>query len=239
MKTEAVVIKNINELKEIEKPSSYLSEVYVPIYSSRIIEYLEPEYTFIRAEKYYPGSTKHTVTLKNKDDDTIIFFNSYDGKRAFSMIFNYGNISIPLDIDKQVHKGENAKTIQNEIKINKQQIFDAIKYAKHIVNALKATKVREEDKKFIEDEVFKRIKKRENFISLEQFKTNRSTETFFDYIENTVDNYLEGNYHIVIKNAKNQEKNRVGRRVKSKFERLEITNRVFKTLFKNRPDIFI
>ena len=65
---------------------------------------------------------------------------------------------------------------------------------------------------------------------------SRTYNTIFSYIETVIDRYIKGEYYIANKST---DKIRRGSKVKSKFTQMTITNKIYKYLKDNFPQIFI
>jgi hypothetical protein len=230
-------IKSIEDLKKLEVVSSNVSEKYVPIYTSQIIEELSPEFEFVRATKYFPGGTRHEAVLRttlfNENGDFILIENSYDRSRSFRLSFLNNGILIPLNLEKIVHRGENAQNLANDLLVNKDEVLAALENAKKIVAYFKSTKISKKLKKEIFEIVFeKHLEKRyEVDVTIAD-----SYDTIFKYIETIVDRYINGEYFIANKSTN---KIRKGTKIKSRFTQMNLTNKIYKYLKDNFPAIFI
>ncbi len=141
------IFKDINTLKAFEIVSSNVSKQYVPVYTSEIIDELSPTFKFIEGVRYHACNSVHSVTLQNKEGDIISIDNSYDRSRAFSLRLNYGQLTIPLDLDRVIHRGESAQLLADELLLDKEILFKAIKNAKTVGLSLKESKIPESFKK--------------------------------------------------------------------------------------------
>jgi len=227
-------ITKVEDLKSFEKISQYVSEQYVPLYTSEIVKELEGSFEFESAVRYCDSGTMHSVTLVNREGDRIHIDNSYDRSRAFSLRFTDGQITIPLDLDKVVHRGTNAKELIDNIHRDKNSIVEALQDAKTTVLNLKETKITKEFKEAIIAVIFKDV-----LVSKEvDITIADSYDTFYEYIHTVTDRFLKGEYHTVGRNDKS-DMIRKGRVIKSRFRRLDVTLKVYKFLKSNVPELFI
>lgn len=231
------IITDENELETFENVSPKVSNKYVPIYTSEIVRDLAPEYTFVEAVRYCTYNTMHSVLLKNDEGDAIVIDNSYDRTRAFSLHYSIGKFNIPLNLERQVHIGENAKHLVEDLTLNKADIKVAIENAKIIAQNLKETHIIDKFKTDIINIVFKQITSRKNFVELD-LDIADSYDNFFDFINTVVDRYYKGEYHIVKKTAKG-ESIKKGRVIKSRFSKLKITNKIHKYLVESAIELFV
>jgi hypothetical protein len=222
----------IEKLKDFERVSGAVSEKYVPIYTSKIVEALK-DWEFIDGIRYTKGRTFHSVKLK-KNDDYIIIDNSFDRSRAFSFKLVAGNTYIPLGLNRVIHRGEGAGKINDEIAENPEAINEAVKNAKLIANKLDRIPATETFKKAIIDTVFEKTKNAKNFDELDLI-IGYSYDTVKKYVDTVVDRYIDGEYYIV----KTDGKIRKGRKIKSKYREVEVKNKVFKTIIKEYPELIV
>ena len=225
-------LKNIEAVKRIENVDPAVSDQYVPIYTSKIVEHLQPECQFIVGWKFFPKLSAHNVVLSYKDE-TIIITNSYDRSRAFSMLIGKNHFYVPVKLDRVIHRGQGAEEVAEEFINNKKALFEGIENAKKIVNYFKDTKITEKTKKEIFNIVFKRqIDQGKKII----ITIGDSYNTIQKYIDTIVERYFEGDYYT--ENPKNG-KIRKGRKIKSRFNQLYVTNKIVKYIEQNHPEIFI
>lgn len=224
----------IEKLKGFEKIDKKCSAKYVPIYSSRIIKNLSPEYSFTIGQKYTASRSTHAIYLQNEDNDTIQIENSYDRSRAFSLRFVDSNITIPLDLNRVIHTGFNAQNLVENLLEDKDELNTALEHAKTTVRYLKDTKIPKSFKKKVLEVVFEDKQKLKTTKEID-ITIASSYNTFYDYIDTVVGRYLEGQYLIVNQKGKT----RKGLRLKNRFKRLDVTNKVYKLLVQENPEIFI
>ena len=236
-KSKVRIITDQNELEIFENVSPKVSAKYVPIYTSEVVRDLAPEFKFVEGVRYCSYNTMHSVLLKNEDGDVIVMDNSYDRSRAFSLYFSVGKFNIPLNLDRQIHIGENARHLVEDLTLNKKDIQKAIEDAKTIARNFKDTHIIDDFKKEIIDIVFKQVKSRKNFVELDLIIAD-GYDNFFDFINTVIDRYYKGQYHVVKKTAKGERIHK-GRVIKSRFGRLQISNNVYKHLAKNHIELFV
>jgi hypothetical protein len=230
-------LNTIEKIKELEVISSSVSEKYVPIYTSQIIEELAPEFSLVSGSVYFDSRSRHEVVLRttrfSENGDYILIENSYDRSRSFRLSFLNNGILIPLNLEKIVHRGENAQKLTEDLLVNKEDVLTALENAKLIVSYFKNTKINKKLKKEILEIVFHKHLKKGFEIDI---TIGRSYNTIFSYIETVVDRYIKGEYYIANKST---DKIRRGSKVKSKFTQMTITNKIYKYLKDNFPQIFI
>lgn len=233
MKVQSFLEKD--KIKSIETISSKVSNKYIPILSSNIVDILSPEFIFIDCTRFTPSNSQHQIRLKFRED-IISIINSYDGSKAFRMYLSSKNIQIPLNIDRQVHIGQYASSMEDSIKLNKQNLIDSIQLAHQVVDKLKNTPVHKSFEDQLLDVIFYSIKKRDGFqkISITQYGSHFNN--MYDYINFYTSEYLSGNYVVsFIKRGKDSF--RKGRPIKSSFRKLAVMNDVYKYVIKNLPQI--
>jgi hypothetical protein len=227
----SLIIENLEELRKLEKVSPEVSEQYVPIYTTKIIEELTPEFEVVNILRVFAGRNRHEVTLR-RGDDYVVIENSYDRSRSFRLSFLSKGILIPLDLEKIIHRGENAKNLTEDILVNKDKVIEALENAKTIVETLRSAPITKKHKKEILNIVFERFIKKGYEIDI---TIADSYKNFFDYIGTVVERYIDGDYYY--EGANN--KVRKGRKVKSRFLQLSITNKVYNYLKETHPAVFI
>jgi len=230
MKT--LAIKNLQELKKLEKVSSEVSDKYVPISTTKIIEELSPEFTFVSANKVFYGLSRHEVVLK-RGEDYILIENSYDRSRSFRLSFLSNGILIPLDLEKVVHIGEFAKNLVEDILVNKDKVIEALHNAKTVVTTLRNSPITLKYKKEIKNVVFEKHIKKGFKVDVGSIASRY--DNFFDYSATLAERLIDGDY--LYENDKG--KLRKGRKIKSRFLQLDAVNRVIKYLKDNNPAVFI
>lgn len=237
MKTRFAHFDNVDALNHIEKVSPKVSDKYVPIFTSKVIQNLSPEFEFKSGLKFSNANSQHMVYLKYDNQTDIAIANSFDRSRAFSVHLVSNNIHIPLDLDRQIHVGEHAASLTENFKINKSEVVDAIKHAKSIVFKLQRTPAIDRIKTDIINIVFDTPMKRKGFAELD-FKIDRDVKTVYTYINAAVDTYIKGEYHIALeKNGKDII--RKGVKINSRFKKICIMNSIYKYIEKELPEVLI
>jgi len=217
-------------------PLTGVSKKYVPILSTEIVDILAPEFEFTQGVRYYNYNSAHSIHFEYKGNH-IALENSYDRSRAFSFKLLSNWIALPLDLERQIHLGENAKALTPNFKINKSEISEAISTARTIVNKLKSVSARPEFKAEIENIVFKTIKERKGFLDI-TFEVGSQYDTVYKYINEICDTYINGHY-IYREVVNGETKNRKARKSNSNFMRLQMTNKVYAYLYENYIEAFI
>lgn len=232
-------LKDLSEVRKIENIDEKVSKKYVPIYTSEVIEHLSPEFEFNYAVKYYSFNSAHSAYL-DFNGATISIENSYDRSRAFSFKYNDGAITIPLDLNRQLHIGEKAKVVVNDISINKDAIIKGIENAKTVVEKLKFAKATDEFKDAIKNIIFKQAIEKDNFVELIDADVASTYKSVYTYVNATIKKYEEGNYRIKQVSKKDgQMELRHGRKSSSAFLKLQITNAIYEYVAENFPEAFI
>lgn len=248
-------LKNLSELKNIERISKEVSDKYVPIYTSELVEVLKPEFTFLSGFTFGSNTTKHGVTLKNKSGDKIRIYNSFDGTLAFRVYYVTESLNFSLlDNNRVVHRGDKARNISDKEHLNeiKDSIIKAIPNVKKLQTKLKTLKINTESKiaKVIKAAVFKgradyykyKIKDESyefvNYVDTvaEKAKENGNPLSIYAYINLTVKNFIDGNYGIKHGKTGNV---KGGRKVKTAFMKICIINDLTKAIEKNLVEYFI
>jgi hypothetical protein len=251
------ILNNIKEVQAIEKVSPKVSERYVPIYTSELIEALAPEFEFVSGYKFGRGTgSKHYVTLKNKDNDYIRIYNSFDASLAFRAYLVSDDIQFSIiDENRVIHTGDKARSLgdKDHIQEIKEAIIKAIPNTKLLSSKLKDTEIDLDSE--IADKIKEAISKKRLYSFKRSQKRSKKVEkdadyefvnytddvvkklqdagkniSIYSYINLSIKNFLQGNYGI--KNTKTQVVSS-GNPVKSVTVRLIITNNVTKVLEKD------
>lgn len=236
MKNKYLYFTDVNKLKEFEKVSDRVSDRYVPIYTSEVVKNLSPEFDFVSGTKFSNSCTQHMVHL-NIGSSNISISNSYDRSKSFSLYLVSHNVQIPLNLEKQVHIGQNASRLTADFKLNKPDILEAIKNAEQTINTLKNTKIVDRIKSKLQNIVFATPMLRKGFSELDVKSLDNIS--VYEYINDMINTYICGDYHVVVKNKYGQNVVRKGRVVKSKFTKVVIMNRVFKYINSELPELSI
>ena len=239
-KTKFATFNTIEELKAFETVTGNVSKKYVPIYTSEIIEILAPEFHFVSGEKYYNFNSAHTVFLESENGIKIAISNSFDRTRAFSAFLIADEVRIPLNLDRQIHLGQEAAALTENFKANKPEFFVAIEHATAIVRKLKTTNIPQYVKDEVQEIVFAATKKRKGFLELD-LNIADNYDNCYTYINTCISRYVKGEYNVVIesKSHKDGEVIRKGVKLGSRFVKLQVTNEVYTYLSTEMPELFI
>jgi hypothetical protein len=255
------ILNNIKEVQAIEKVSPKVSERYVPIYTTELIEALAPEFEFVQGYKFGRGTgSKHYITLKNKDNDCIRIYNSFDASLAFRAYLVSDDIQFSIvDENRVIHTGDKARSLgdKDHIQEIKEAIIKAIPNTKLLSSKLKDTEIDLDSE--IADKIKEAISKYKMYHYIRSKKRTKKAEkdvdvdvdyefvnytddvvkklqdagkniSIYSYINLSIKNFLQGNYGI--KNTKTQVVSS-GNPVKSVTNRIIITNNVAKVLEKD------
>ena len=241
------VLKNLKDVKAIENVSPQVSERYIPIYTTELIEALAPEFEFVSGYKFGGGkSPKHYVTLKNKDNDEIRIYNSFDASLAFRAYLVSDDIQFSfVDENRVVHVGDKARSLSDEETITdiKEAIVNAIPNIKLLKTKLKNIEVD------VDSDLAEKIKEAISKGALYYYKRSKKSQDYefvnytdevvktlqekgkkvsiYSYINLSIKNFIEGNYGY--RNTKTKALSG-GRPVKSVTNRIAILNSIAKLL---------
>jgi len=215
------VIEDISTLKKWEDRIEE-SDSYIPIRTTDIIEKLDYEVLVI----YSFSKTYHGVTLYDDNANKILIENSYKKERAFRLSLYSNGMFIPLGLEKIVHRGERAKTFSE---IDKVALSEAIISRKNTIEKMKKVPISESVEKEIMNIIFGNRE-----IDLKEDENNLVRDNLADFIEDVLYIYLTGSYLIVKK-----DKTRKGRVKKNIRYLLSLSTKLYKTVYKNYPFIFI
>ncbi len=226
----------LEELKQIEVVSPNVSDKYVPIYTSDIIEILKPEFEFIEACQFVKGTNKHYADLINKDGDIIRIYNSYDRKLALSVSLVSDNINIDLGINRLIHIGGKAKEFTKLLEETKDDINESITTTKIAMAKFKTIPMSDKYTKIISDAVFYKEVNKKDFVSYTNYTDLliKNKISVYEYIRISIDNFYEGNYTITYGDKKSK-----GRSTNSTLRKLKVENKVMKVLTINFPEFFL
>lgn len=236
MRKTEIQLDTIEQVASTEVVSDKVSEKYVPIFTTSIIDIMTPEFKFSHGIQYCKSTSLHTVYLTN-GEDTIAVTNSYDRTSALRFSFMLDGLHIPLNLEYQKHIGQNASSLVEDLEAYKPAILEALELAKIAEKNLKATHIPESFKKVIKDEIFKDTMKNKNFVRLE-LNIGESYDTFYKYIDTIVNRFNEGDY-FVTSFSNNGTKTRNGMKIKSRFRKLQVVNKINKLLLEEYPEIFV
>ena len=228
-------LKTIQDVQKIEEVSPFVSEKYVPIFTSDVIKVLEPEFKFVRGYKWYKTTSQHYVELKH-GEDTIRIYNSFDRSTAFRM-FLQGDVAIDLGVDRLVHMGSKAVNFKDELIASKQDIVDAIKKAKEGMAQLGKVQVTPELQKEISDVVFAEDIKKKGFQSYSNstdILVEKKGMSVLSYIKSSVANYIKGTYTVTNSGTKKE-----GTEKRAAFTKITLEGKVNKYLVEKFPELFL
>lgn len=216
-------LNSMEEIQSLEKVSPRVSDKYVPMKTSALVNQLQPEYTFSHGSKFRPGSSGHYVIMTKGESIDLMIVNSFDRSAALSMRFNYngfifGNI-------RQVHMGESAK----ELIGSADEIASWYKNAQRTLNSLQTYKMPEKDLKIIADIVFKTRGVKDKVVNV-----NYNQKNTLDFILHLISGIQSGTF---IKETKRGLK--VVRELKNQKKLIKINYRIWKYLEENNPELYI
>jgi hypothetical protein len=253
------VLKNLTELEGIERIDPEVSKQYVPIYTSDIVKALSDESNYVFDHGYQIGnSTKHSVVLKNTEDESIIkIYNSFDRSLALRIYYftKDGGISYPVLNDYRViHRGEKAKNMVDHINEIKEEVFKSIPRIVKLQNVLGGIKVDLESEavKKINDILFsyKRNKlaksyntdpEKFEYVNYVDIIVNKQKEegevkmTLLGYFNSSIKNHLEGNYGVKYPDGTVKS----GRKTTSALAKIELSHKVANMLMEEYPEYFL
>ena len=235
MRNTVTKLNNINDVKKIENISGNVSEKYVPIFTSDVIDIMEPDFIFVGGVKWHKNTTQHYIEMK-RGNDFIRIYNSFDRTAAFRMFYK-GEISIDLGIDKLVHRGKKAASFKDVLEESKEEIVEAIDRTKNGIAQLGQIQVTLELQKKISDVIFGKYLKKKGFQEYTNYVDSiveQKGMSVLSYIKSTIANYNKGLYTVTIKGVKKE-----GREKKSLFTKLKLEGKVNKFLLSEYPELFL
>lgn len=237
------VLKSIEDVERIEKLGN-VSERYVPIYTSELIKFLEPEFKFVSGYKFGGVSSKHYVILENEDGDKIKIYNSFDRSFALRIYLASGDVHFSvLDDYRVIHVGEKARLLgdKDHLKDIKESILKGIPVKKMMINKLKTVEVQEDiqeaiNKLIAKDKIYHMNRKKEcdyKYINpvdeiVKKLKENGKKMSIYDYINLSITNFLDGNYEI-----EGCGEIKKGRKNKSVFYKVQTINKISQMIEKD------
>jgi len=229
---------NKEEVKLIEHVNENVSDKYVPIFTSELIDLLEPEFQFDSGMRVKQTETGHYVDLK-KANDTIRIYNSFDRSMALRVHLVSDGISIPLGIDRLIHRGEKASNFQEEFKAAKQDILDAVIVAKTFKDHLDNTIATKEIAKAITESIFvmgSRKKDNKDITDIVNYADLLLDQNISvsKYINISIRSYLKGEYNYTKNDVKMS-----GKPKRSVLGIIHLENRLVKTLEEKFPEYFL
>ncbi len=217
------------ELRAFETVSPKVSAKYVPIYTSELIEIMEPEFTLINGCKIFPSWSAHYVDLGNEAGDTIRIYNSFDRRWALGVsLISENGLSIKLGgVDRLIHMGQKAESFKESFAEAKDSILESIANAKVLFGVLSSVSIEKELADKITNIVFRKFIKKDGFQDVSNpadILLDKSISVA-NYITLTLKNYEDGNYTVTA-NAKK----RTGRKTKSVFDKVTSENIIMKLI---------
>jgi len=229
------IMNTIGEIERIENIDPRNSKKYVPIYTSQLIKILEPEYKLVYAQKLFNATSAHFAVLTDGKNE-IKIYNSYDRSLAFRMTLNVeDNFNIDLGMNRIVHIGQNAKDIQENVQLNKQDILDSIDNKKVIINALRGIKIDKELARIISDIIFKSVSQKKGFQGYTNYVDILIGKVdIIGYINQSIQKFIDGDYTITVNGKKSN-----GRKKSSVLVKAHIEIGIVKALINQFPEYFI
>jgi len=245
-------LKTIKDIKALEVPTN-VTEKYVPIYTTELIEALKPEFKFISGVNFGYKDSKHYVDLNNEKGDRIRIYNSFNGSLALRIYYVSDNLQFSLvDGDRIVHRGDKARNASDK------DFLTEVKEA--IINSIDNTKTLKTNLEKIEidlnSDLADEIKKAVSGYTVYQYNRNKDTKfdfvnyvdevakkakengnplSVYKYINLTVKNFVDGNFGY--KDEKGNVKS--GRKVNSSFVKVTVYNSLTKVLEDKLPEYLI
>ena len=232
-------LENVADVKAIENVSENVSERYVPIYSTELIEALAPEFEFQNGLKFRPGSNAHYIDFKGRDGEHLRIYNSYDRSMAIRVDMISEGVSIPLGIDRLIHLGKKAEHFKEDFTEAKKDIIEAVATGQEIDMFLKNTVAVAPITEKITKAVFKigRTKEQEAKIT----EVNNYTDLLLEkgislkvYLNKTINSFIKGEYTYISDGVK-----RNGTRRDSMLQKLQCENRVMTLLKEENIEVFL
>ena len=227
------------DVKLLEHVDARVSDKYVPIFTSELMKLLKPEFEFVDGSRISKTSTAHYINLKNKNDDTIRIYNSFDRSMALRIGMVSEGISIPLGIDRLIHIGQKARDFQEEFKEAKADILEAVTTAKAFKEYLEKTVATADIAKAITTSIFTHGAGKKQNLGISEFINY--TDLLLDknislkkYINLSIRSYQLGEYSYVKDGVKMN-----GRPKPSLMGRIHLENRLIKTLQEKFPEYFL
>ncbi len=223
------------EIKDFEIVADSVSDSYVPIYTTEIVDILQPEFELVGGSRLYASTSAHFVDFK-KDNETIRIYNSYDRELALRASLVSDDFIVDLGIDKLVHRGERAKGMIDELKEFKPEILKSIKTAKTIRAKFDTQVIDKNIAKEISDLIFIKHTRKDGFQEYTNYADilidkNISIKT---YITTSINKYLKGEYTVT-----NNGKKRLGKATNATFFKVKLQNRIVRYLKANFPEYFL
>lgn len=211
--------KSRKELERFERISSRVSKKYVPIYSTKLVESLEPQFKYIGVNPYSRtgnNGSRHYITMSCGESLLLRIENSFDGTLALRISFQYNNFV--FGFIRQVHIGKNAIDMSTTNEIS--EIYkSALKYV-DTLSAIKFTK--EEQLQIIE------IVAKERGISIARLN---NPEQYTDDNLSAID-FIEKILEIVYNQGV-----KMSKPLKNDFCKMKVSKKIYKFLDETYPEL--
>lgn len=210
------------DLKRLKKLENGIlnSKSYIPIKSTEFLQKNNLVDNIVNI--FMLSGTAHIINL-NVDGVNISIINSYNRERAFSIRLYINGMFMPLGLERIIHRGPRAKSIED---ITEAELKGIIRSKKNYHIELKSIPLFSRVVEEIERVLFRNQKV--------MFIDTPNTNNLGDYLESIMQIYKEGDYYI----ARNK-KLRKARKKTSINGYLNICNRVYKVLTINYIYLFI
>ena len=235
------LLGNRQDVENIENIDANVSEKYVPVYSTELIDILAPEFEFKGGLLFHPGSTKHSLHFTTKDGDDLVIYNSYDRRLALGFYLKTGEFNVDVGVDRLIHMGQRAKDFAQALQDSKADILKNIKNTKTMMYTLAQEDIDTTIAANITNIVFgtKLYKGRERTPSGVQIVNPadyliEKEISVKAYIDLTLKNFYEGNYTYLQNGVK-----KIGRPTKQLFQKVTIQNKLVKYLKEVYPELFL
>jgi hypothetical protein len=209
----------IDELKSFEKVDAKVSKKYVPIYTSMVVEALEPEFKMVEGCKIFKTWSTHYVDLKG-EDATIRIHNSFDRRWAFGLTLTTADgFPVRVGLDRIVHIGSKAKEFNENFKDAKGDVLKAIANARVFATTLSKTNINADLAAKVKAIVFRKIMDTKGFQTVSNdvdILLDNKSMSVTSYISSTLAAFERGNYTYTVSGVK-----KVGGKTKSVFNRTQ------------------
>jgi len=234
MRNSKKIFQNEEAIKRFEHVAGKVSDQYQPIYTSYIVEVMKPEFHLERG--YDLGGTRHSVKIVNDRDEYIVIENSFDGSWAFRLwVGKRGEyFHIPLDLERVIHRGQKAKSLTENFLYSKEEVLEAFKNTRTIMKKLQETRISENVKKRIIEEVFKKQIKDGLEVEIE---IASSYDTIYDYIQTVLERYVDGGYYL--KNPRSDKVRKGRKKSQEVFLKMRVMNNLYKIIQEEYPEVLI
>jgi len=217
------------ELEKYERISSSCSKKYVPIFSTKLVESLEPEFKYLGVQPYSRtgnNGSRHYITMKKNDSIELRIENSFDRTLALRISFVYKNFV--FGFVRQVHIGQNALSISQT-----NEISDIYKKATDYVQKLTSIKFTK-----IEQMQIIQIAAKERGISIARLSnpTQYLNEDLnaMEFIENVLEMvYNRGVEYISTKT----DSTKLSKPMNNDFTKMKVSKKVYSFLDKVYPEL--